>query len=166
MAPSIRTLARGFAAVFSSLVLLGPLAFVALVGAPAILLEATGLVVPDPVTLAWTGTSAVAALWLAAEGAAVQLYGLDVVDRGGPQQRAARYCLVGVTTVAALVVAVRFLLLAIPWAVEEGGVFAQLLGIAIVLALLAALYRTASAARRGYVSVRRHGNGESDAPQR
>lgn len=165
MSPSIRTIARSFAALVSSLVLLGPLAFVSLVGAPLLLLEATGLVVPDPLELVWIGASAVAALWLAIEGAAVQLYGLDV-DRGGPAQRAARYLLVGVTTVAALVVAVRFLFLAIPWAFETGGVAAQALGVAIVAALLASLYRTASAARRGYVSARRHRNRESDTPQR
>lgn len=166
MTPSIRTAARGFAAVFGSLVLLGPLTFVALVGAPVILLEATGLAVPGPVALVWIVTSAVAALWLSIEGAAVQLYGFDVVDRGGPNQRVARYLLVGVTTVGALVVAVRFLLLAIPWAVEEGGVLAQVLGVVVVVAMLASLYRTASAARRGYVNARRHRNRESDTPQR
>lgn len=153
MSPSIRTVARGFAALFSSVVLLGPLAFVALVGAPVIVLEATGLVVPDPLELVWIGASAVAALWLAIEGAAVQLYGLEVVDRGGSSRRATRYLLVGVTTVAALVVAVRFLFVAIPWAFETGGVSAQVLGVAIVVGLLASLYRTASAVRRGYVSA-------------
>jgi|GEM_PF-1514725 len=166
MAPSIGTLARGFAAVFSSLVLLGTLAFVALVGAPVILLEATGLAVPDPVALAWIGASAVAALWLAVEGAAVQLDGLDAVDRGGSSQRTARYAVIAVTTIAALVVAVRFLALAIPWAFGTGGAAAQVLAVAVVLALLASLYRTADAVRDGYQRARSDPSREANTRRR
>lgn len=154
MSSSIRTAARSFAAIFSSLVLLEPLTFVALVGAPVIALEATGLAVPDLLELVWIGASAVAALWLAVEGGAVQLYGLRVLDRGGSSQRAARYTVIGLTALAGLVVAVRFLILAIPWAFETGGLLPQVLAVAVVVALLASCYRTAGAVRRGYVSAR------------
>ncbi|MDS0222153.1 hypothetical protein NDI54_12415 [Haloarcula sp. S1AR25-5A] len=151
MSPSIRSLTKDVAALVSSLVLLGPLAFGLLVGAGATMAEIAGLAVPGLVATAGIAGAVLLSLWLALEGAMVQRHGLNVIDRGGPVQRTARYLLVTVTTLAGLVVSVRFLALSLPWAVETQNTPAQLLGGLLVVALIATLYRTLTAARDGYL---------------
>ncbi|NLV14953.1 hypothetical protein [Haloarcula argentinensis] len=151
MSPSIRSLAGDFAAVFSSLVLLGPLTLGLLVGASKIVAGLTGLALPDPLGTVGFSVAALLALWLALEGAMVQRYGLETMDRGNPLQRVARYLLVAVTTLAGLIVSVRFLLLSLPWAFETQNTPAQVLGVLLVVALVATLYRILTAAREGYL---------------
>jgi len=155
VSPSIRSLAENFAALFSSLVLLGPLTLGLLVGAGGIVLEVAGVTVPNTLGIVGVSVAVLLSLWMALEGAMVQRHGLDTLDRGGPIQRTARYLLVGITTLAGLVVSVRVLTLALPWAVETGNIAAQILGGLLAVALIATLYRTLTAVREGY---RRNGN--------
>lgn len=151
MSPSIRSLAGDFAAVFSSLVLLGPLTLGLLVGASRIIGGLTGLALPDPLGTVGFGVAALLALWLALEGAMVQRHGLETMDRGGPFQCVARYLLVAVTTFAGLIVSVRFVALSLPWAFETQNTPAQVLGVFLVVALVATLYRILTAAKEGYL---------------
>ncbi len=152
MSPSIRSLTKDFAALFSSLVLLGPLTLGLLVVAGRIVAGLIGVAVPDPLGTIGFSVAALLALWLALEGAMVQRHGLETMDRGGSIQRAARYLLVGVTTLAGLIVSVRFVALSLPWAFETQNTAAQVLGVLLVAALVATLYRTLTAARKGYSS--------------
>lgn len=154
MSPSIRSLTKDFAALFSSLVLLGPLALGLLVGAGGIVVGVTGFTVPNSLGILGFSVAGLLALWLALEGAMVQRHGLDVIDRGGPIQRTARYLLVTVTTLAGLVVSVRFLARSLPWAIETQNTPAQILGGLLVVALVTTLYRTLTAVRAGYLGSR------------
>ena len=151
MSPSIRSLAKDFAALFSSLVLLGPLALGLLVGAGRIVVGLTGLTVPNSIGILGFGVAGLLALRLALEGAMIQRHGLDVIDRGSAFQRTARHLLVTGTALAGLVVSVRFLALSLPWAIETRNTPAQILGGLLVVALVATLYRTLTAARDGYL---------------
>ena len=151
MSPSIRSLAGDFAALFSSLVLLGPLTLALLVGASRIVARLTTLTISGPLGTVGFSVAALLALWLTLEGAMVQRYGLDTMDRGGAFQRVARYLLVAVTTLAGLIVSVRFLVLSLPWASETQNTPAQVLGVLLVVALVATLYRILAAAREGYL---------------
>ncbi|GAA5474315.1 hypothetical protein [Haloarcula hispanica] len=150
MSPSVRSLTKDFAALFSSLVLLGPLTLGLLVFAGRITTHLTGVVVPDPIGTIGFSVAALLALWLALEGAMVQRHGLATLDRGGSLQRAARYLLVTVTTLAGLIVSVGFVALSLPWAFETQNTAAQVLGVLLVAALVATLYRTLTAAGEGY----------------
>ncbi|EMA29242.1 hypothetical protein [Haloarcula japonica] len=131
--------------------MLGPLALGLLVGASRVVSGITGLTIPDPLGTISFSVAALLALWLALEGAMVQRYGLETMDRGGPFQRVARYLLVTVTTLAGLIVAIRFLALSLPWAFETQNTPAQALGVLLVVALVATLYRILTAARDGYL---------------
>ncbi len=151
MSPSIRSRTKDFAALFSSLALLGPLTLGLLVLAGRIIADIIGVAVPDPLGTIGFSVAALLALWLALEGAMVQRYGLATLDRGGSFQRGARYLLVTVTTLAGLIVSIGFLALSLPWAFETQNTAAQVLGVLLVVALVAALYRTLTAAREGYL---------------
>ncbi|EMA01064.1 hypothetical protein SAMN05443574_101497 [Haloarcula vallismortis] len=152
MSSSIRSLTKDFAALFSSLVLLGPLTLGLLVLAGRIVADPIGIAIPDALGTIGFSVAALLALWLALEGAMVQRHGLEAMDRGGSFQRAARYLLVTVTTLAGVIVSVRFLALSLPWAFETQNTPAQILGVLLVAAVVAALYRTLTAARDGYNS--------------
>lgn len=150
MSPSIRSLAGDFAALFSSLILLGSLTLGFLVGAGRIILGVAGVTVPNALGIVGFGVAVILSLWMALEGALVQRHGLATIDRGGPLQRGGRYLLVAITTVAGFVVSIRVLVLALPWAIETRNTPAQVLGVLLVAALVATLYRTLTAARDGY----------------
>jgi uncharacterized membrane protein YqgA involved in biofilm formation len=152
VSPSVRSRTKDFAALFSSLVLLGPLTLGLLVLAGRIIGGLTGLTVPDSLRTIGFGVAALLALWLALEGVMVQRHGLTTMDRGGSFQRATRYLLVTVTTLAGVIVSIRFLALSLPWAFETQNTPAQVLGVLLVAALVATLYRTLTAARDGYSS--------------
>lgn len=152
MSPSIRPLIRGFAALFSSLVLLGPLTLGLLIGASRIVAGLTELSIPDSLEIVGISVAVLLALWLAFEGAMIQRHGLATVNRGSRLQRTARYLLITVTTLAGLIVSVRFLTLSLPWAFETQNTPAQVLGVLLVAALVATLYRTLTAAKKGYSS--------------
>nr|WP_254282094.1 hypothetical protein [Haloarcula salina] len=130
--------------------MLGPLTFGLLVGAGRIIIGAAGVTVPNALGIVGFCVAVLLALWMALEGALVQRHGLAAIDRGGPVQRSGRYLLAGVTTVAGFVVSAGVLVLALPWAVETRNTPAQVLGVLLVVALAAALYRTLTAARDGY----------------
>ncbi|GCF12970.1 hypothetical protein Harman_09050 [Haloarcula mannanilytica] len=121
-----------------------------LIGAGGIVLEVATVTVPNALEIIGVSVAVVLSLWMALEGAMAQRHGLGTLDRGGPVQRTARYLLVAVTTLAGLVVTVRFLTLALPWAVETGNTPAQILGGLLAVALVATLYRTLTAVRDGY----------------
>ncbi|KAA9398762.1 hypothetical protein Har1130_11150 [Haloarcula sp. CBA1130] len=152
MSPSIRSLTGDFAALFSSLVLLGPLTLGLLVGAATIIVGVLEIAVPNVLGIVGVAVAVLLALWMVLEGALVQRHGLAVIDRGGPVQRSGRYLLVGVTTVAGFVVSTRVLVLALPWAVETRNTPVQVLGVLLAVALVATVYRTLTAARDGYRS--------------
>ena len=151
MSPPIRSLAGDFAALFSSLVLLGPLALALLVGASRIVAGLTALTISDPLGTVGFSAAVLLALWLALEGAMVQRYGFKAMDRGGPFQRGARYLSVAVTTLAGLIVSVQLVALALPWAFKTQNTPTQVLSVLLVVALVATLYRILTAAREGYL---------------
>lgn len=155
MSPTLRAYAGSGAALFSSVVLLGPFAFGMLVGAGVTLVDVTGVTVPDPLPLVGLVLAVVASLSLAVEGAMVQRHGLAAVDRGGPLQRTWRYFLIGVTLLASLITIGRLLAMVVPRAVEHGSTSTLVLAALIVVAIFGTLFRTIAAARAGYDDANR-----------
>ena len=155
MSPSLRSVARIVAALFSSVVLLAPLTFALLVGGAVTVFDLLGLGAPEPLALVGPFVAGAVALWLAVESALVQLYGLGVLDRGRPIQRRLRYLAIGVTVVASVVAIGRFLAMTVPWAIETRSTTVLVLAGALVLAVVGTCYRTAAAARTGYARVSR-----------
>lgn len=143
------------AAVFvGSLILFGPLTYALFVGAPTILTDLLGIgSVMDGVLGNGIQVIAVlAAVEVVTEIADVQLHGFDALNRGSRFVRLGRHLLLGITVIAALVVAVSFLSFTVQWSLSEGRQSYTAMAGLVALALAWAGARTVSAFREGYGS--------------
>jgi|AntDeeMinimDraft_4_1070355.scaffolds.fasta_scaffold00944_4 hypothetical protein len=141
------------AAVFvGSLILFGPLTFAIFVGAATILTDFAGVAsVMDGVAGNVVQIVAVlAAVEVVTEIADIQLHGFDALDRGSRRVRLGRHLLLAVTVLAALVVAVSFLVSTVQWSLAEGRQSYVAMAGLVALALAWAGARTVSAFRDGY----------------
>lgn len=141
------------AAVFvGSLILFGPLTYAIFVGAATILTDLAGV---GSVMDGLTGNviqivAVLAAVEVVTEIADVQLHGFDALNRGSRGVRLGRHLLLAVTVLAALVVAVSFLVSTVQWSLNEGRQSYVAMAGLVALALAWAGARTASAFRDGY----------------
>ena len=141
------------AAVFvGSLSLFGPLTYALFVGAVTILTDLVGM---GSVTDGVVGTvvsvvAVLAAVEVATEIADVQLHGFAALNRGSRFVRLGRHLLLGVTVLAALVVAVSFIVFTVQWSLAEGRQSYVAMAGVVTLALAWAGARTVSAFREGY----------------
>lgn len=145
------------AAVFvGALILFGPLTYAIFVGSATIL---TGLVGMESVMDGAIGNAiqiiaVLAAVEVVTEIADIQLHGFSALDRGSRLVRLGRHLLLGVTVLAALVVAVSFLVSTVQWSLAENRQSYVAMAGLVALALAWTGWRTASAFRDG---LDRHG---------